>query len=322
MIYFRSGRHVVSVCAAIAMLAGCGGAGSGNGIVPTSDVPDHLPNHKTFYYTGGARDFKVPAGLRQIKVDVRGAKGDGSPIVYGGRVRAVIPVTPGEKLVVYVGGDASGLTGGFNGGGGGAPGGYGAHGYGGGGASDVREDGNTLLDRIVVAGGGGGDGGVEPYNGCKSTGGKGGGLTAGSGTGGARYSQCGGGGTGGTQTAGGSGGAEGINFFLDITEMLAVTVRSAPAGPGELEGRAVREVITRRAPVEAVAAAVITAAVAAALAVPRTVVIIPAEAAGAVAAPRMSSQPPRTCICGEAGKIEPTTVWSSSAGSRRISHSS
>ncbi|MGA8795652.1 MAG: hypothetical protein WB526_01125 [Candidatus Cybelea sp.] len=245
----------MSVCAAIAMLAGCGGAGSGNGVVPTGDVPDHLPNHKALYYTGGARDFKAPAALRQIKVDVRGARGDGPPIVYGGRVRAVIPVTPG-----------------------GAPGGYGTHGY----------------------GGGGGHGGVESYYGCKSTGGKGGGLTAGSGTGGARYSQCGGGGTGGTQTAGGSGGAEGINFFLDITEMLAVTVRSAPVGPGELEGRAVRAVITRRAPVEAAAV----------------------EAAGAVAAPRMSSQPPRTCICGEAGKIEPTTVWSSSAGSRRISHSS
>ena len=101
MIYFRSGRHVVSVCAAIAMLAGCGGAGSGNGVVPTSGAPyDHLPNHKSFDYTGAAQYFTVPAGLRQIKVDARGAKGAGFTIIYGGRVRAVIPVTSGEKLIV------------------------------------------------------------------------------------------------------------------------------------------------------------------------------------------------------------------------------
>ena len=39
---------------------------------------------------------------------------------------AVIPVTPGEKLLVYVGSDASGATGGFNGG---ANGGAGKDGY-------------------------------------------------------------------------------------------------------------------------------------------------------------------------------------------------
>jgi hypothetical protein len=43
------------------------------------------------------------AGLRQIKVDARGAKRAGSRVVYGGRVRPVMPVTSGEKLIVYVG---------------------------------------------------------------------------------------------------------------------------------------------------------------------------------------------------------------------------
>ncbi len=210
MLYCRT----LAICVAVAMLAGCGGSQPPIGVVPTSGAPDHLPNHKSFDYTGAAQYFTVPAGLRQIKVDARGAKGAGSRIVYGGRVRAVIPVTSGEKLIVYVGGDASGATAGFNGGGSGAPGGYiTAHGYGGGGASDVREGGDTLLDRVVVAGGGGGYGGADSYYGCKSTGGKGGGLTGGSGTGG-RYSQCGGGGTGGTQNAGGSGGAAGTNCFF------------------------------------------------------------------------------------------------------------
>lgn len=62
--------------------------------------------------------------MRHISVVARGAKGAGSPIVDGGRVHAIIPVTPGEKLVIYVGGDGSGTTGGFNGGANGGIGGY------------------------------------------------------------------------------------------------------------------------------------------------------------------------------------------------------
>ena len=81
--------------------------------------------------------------MTELKVVVRGAEGaigsrDTGPISHGGRVHAVIPVTPGETLVVYVGGDATGSTGGFNGGADGGAGSYSADGYGGGGASDVR----------------------------------------------------------------------------------------------------------------------------------------------------------------------------------------
>jgi hypothetical protein len=51
--------------------------------------------------------FTVPPSVIHITVIARGAHGAGSPVTDGGRVHAVIPVTPGEKLVIYVGGDAS-----------------------------------------------------------------------------------------------------------------------------------------------------------------------------------------------------------------------
>ena len=127
-------RYATCSCVAAAMLAGCGGRAS-NGVVPTTGAPDHLPNHKSLYYTGGEQTFDVPNGVKQVEVDARGAKGAGSSEVYGGRVRAVIPVTPGETLVIYVAGDASGSTGGFNGGANGGDGGwycyYRCSGYGG-----------------------------------------------------------------------------------------------------------------------------------------------------------------------------------------------
>ena len=176
-------RCALTSCVALALLTGCGGNASTR-VVPVSAAPDFLRGQKTFHYIDAAQHFRVPARVRQINVDARGAKGAGSQLVFGGRVRAIIPVTPGERLVVYVGGDASGLKGGFNGGGDGALGGVGEYsGSGGGGATDVREAGATLADRIVVAGGGGGNGGLNSYYGCNSTGGKGGGLIGGSGFG-------------------------------------------------------------------------------------------------------------------------------------------
>jgi hypothetical protein len=212
------GRYALCSCAVVAMLAACGSQAS-NGVVPSVVPNSTLPYHKTFNYTGGAQHFKVPAGVTHITVVALGAHGTarGSRIVRGGRVHAVIPVTPGERLLVYVGGNASGATGGFNGGGTGGASAYsGSSGYGGGGASDVREGGDALSDRILVAGGGGGNGGVAlgGYGCPEPTGGKGGGLTGGSGIGGpASYAQCGHGGTGGMQSAGGSGGSGGTGCF-------------------------------------------------------------------------------------------------------------
>jgi hypothetical protein len=211
------GRFALSACVATAMLAGCSGHAS-NGVVPISGAPDHLPNHKSFYYTGGEQDFKVPAGVTQLKVLTRGAAGGGDDNyegrdiqALGGRVRAIISVTPGEKLAVFVGGEGTQPSGGFNGGGSGA-GGRCCQGYGGGGASDIRQGGDSLKDRILVAGGGGGAEafGWPQYGGL---GGSGGGTDGGAGTdgytGGSSHGGYGGG--GGTQSGGGAGG-EGAGY--------------------------------------------------------------------------------------------------------------
>jgi hypothetical protein len=97
---------------AVAVLAGCGG-NTGNGVVPMNATPNSSPYHKTFNYTGGAQNFKVPAGVTRLKVIALGAHGAGPPKAYGGRVHAVIPVTPGETLALYVGGNAYGTSGGY-----------------------------------------------------------------------------------------------------------------------------------------------------------------------------------------------------------------
>jgi hypothetical protein len=197
-------RDALPLCAATAFVAGCS-ARAGNAVVPISVAPNTFPYHKTFYYAGGAQGFKVPAGVTQLKVIALGAHGAGSPEARGGRVRAVIPVTPGETLSVYVGGNGSETKGGFNGGGDGGSG-YGGR-SGGGGASDIRRGGTGLRDRIIVSGGGGGSG--IGYEGTGETGGAGGcGYPTGSGC-----SKYGGyGGDGGTQSDGGQGGAAGQCF--------------------------------------------------------------------------------------------------------------
>jgi hypothetical protein len=210
MVDLRFGRHVLGVCAAFAMLIGCGGR-AGNGVVPAGSIPNDLPGLHTFYYTGGAQDFRVPAGVTHIRVIARGGKGAGATLVYPGRVRASIRVKPGERLVVYVGGDASGSTGGFNGGGTGGIGGYYCYsvscsGFGGGGSSDIRAGGDELTERILVAAGGGGQGGNRSGQG--GAGGLGGASVGGAGHAGSGYG-AGGGGGGGTQYSGGSAGSGG-----------------------------------------------------------------------------------------------------------------
>src|SRR5580700_10088407 len=202
------------VCLA-ALLGGCG-ARDGNGVAPAtiaSDLraatPDSFSKHRTFTYTGGKQTFTVPHGVTQIRVIARGANGSSQYddlFGFGARVSAVIPVTAGEKLYIFVGGNASKGSGGFNGGAnGGSDGccvGEGGGG-GGGGATDVRAGGTSLSDRILVAAGGGGE------NGQGGRGGKGGGLSGGNGgVGKSAYYECNGkAGRGGSQTAGGVGGA-------------------------------------------------------------------------------------------------------------------
>ena len=112
-----------------------------------------------FNYTGNYAPWIVPAGVRTVAFELRGATGgDGKPILtYGGcgaSVSGTLSATSGQVVYVFVGGGGQhswlGSLGGFNGGG------YGAGGGGGGGASDIRVGGTQLSNRVAVAGGGGG----------------------------------------------------------------------------------------------------------------------------------------------------------------------
>ncbi len=164
---------------------------------------------KSFTYTGSAQSWVVPECATKLTVEAYGAQGGypkSNPSLpgKGGKIQAVVPVTPGTTLYVLVGGEASGQSGGYNGGGNGSGDGQGAfllYGGGGGGASDIRAGGQALADRILVAGGGGGAGrdGTQPGN----NGGGGGGSTGQNGS--KSYSGASVG-TGGSQNAGGSSG--------------------------------------------------------------------------------------------------------------------
>jgi large repetitive protein len=215
------GHHTITatlVTAAVTLLSACGNnSGSvgnvGSGTMPwVSSAHNSLPYHKTFKYRGSSQTFIVPSGVKKITVVALGAAGGGTPGPRVGRVFAVIPVTPGQRLFIHVGGSAAGKTGGYNGGA------YGAEGYdcdcpgsGGGGSSDVRQGGDQLADRVLVAGGAGGQGGSWPRYSLGGDGGRGGGSTGGpGGNGGGSYSgsfHVAEGGEGGGRRAGGTGGA-------------------------------------------------------------------------------------------------------------------
>jgi hypothetical protein len=187
------------------------------------------------FTTVGTSTWTVPAGVSCISFDVFGANGGNYTIPAavdaasgdngaqagvsaqdsaggtGGEARGEVPVVPGQTLQINVGGrggdsvrlQTTGGTGGFNGGAaGGSPtqqANIHAPGAGGGGASDIRQNGTGLANRIVVAGGGGGAGGFN-----NPIGGAGGGESGdpGGNDGGAATA-----GGGGTQSTGGAGGA-------------------------------------------------------------------------------------------------------------------
>ena len=123
---------------------------------------------QNFTYTGGAQSFTVPCGVTSVTIYASGARGGdgatggnasmGGAGGLGSRVEGTFPVSPGDVLNIYVGGQGNQFVGGYNGGG--APGNSSSGG--GGGATDVRLNGTALSDRIfVAAGGGGGRGGCE-----------------------------------------------------------------------------------------------------------------------------------------------------------------
>lgn len=220
-------RYMLCIGAS-ALFAGCGGSQPPMSAYERNETTPTLSHDQNFRYTGGKQTFKVPAGVSNVTITAFGARGApggnfaSGNVAIGGEgaiVTATISVTPGERLAIFVGG--AGVKGGFNGGGN-AGASY-TSSYGGG-ASDVRQGGDGLADRIIVAGGGGG-GGVDGYfcdgPSCNSSysrplggqGGPGGGSKGGSGGMGGYSSSSnlfsGSGGIGGAQHRGGTGGAGG-----------------------------------------------------------------------------------------------------------------
>lgn len=150
--------------------------GALDGYVELNSSHTFLTDSAVFNYTGAVQYFVVPAGVTSVNLKAWGAQGGTSyaqSVNYGGFAAGDIVVTPGETLYVYVGGQPTGINGGFNGGGNGDSGGKG-----GGGASDVRKGGNALTDRIIVAAGAGAGG---FWSNQVIVGGVGGGLTGGDG---------------------------------------------------------------------------------------------------------------------------------------------
>jgi hypothetical protein len=160
---FAFHRNVLGVSITAGLLAGCGALplslskGQDDTQPPiaarfASGASYAQTSHKTFHYTGKEQWFKVPKGVLGLTVTALGAAGGGPKGGHGGRLVASLAVAPGEKLAVFVGGAGTESAGGFNGGA------SGGSTYGGGGASDVREHGDSLDDRVLVVGGGGGEG--------------------------------------------------------------------------------------------------------------------------------------------------------------------
>lgn len=169
------------------------------GVAVTGAMPaaSAAPTTVDFTFTGSTQTWTVPAGVTSVDATLCGAQGsaiDGTAGGLGARVATTLAVTPGEVLVIEVGGAGSNTTGGYNGGGDGGPNG----GVGGGGATDVRQGGSSLADRVLVAGGGGATGPADISPSPND-----GGVAGPTGTDGAPAPHAG---QGGTATAGGAGG--------------------------------------------------------------------------------------------------------------------
>lgn len=109
----------------------------------------------TTFNTSGSHSFVVPAGVTSVTVSVTGACSAANN-AEPGRVTGTLVVTPGQTLTCMVGGQSNGAAaGGFNGGGNGSTSGS-LIGFGGDGASDIRQGGTALANRVCVAGGSGG----------------------------------------------------------------------------------------------------------------------------------------------------------------------
>lgn len=115
-----------------------------------------------FSYTGAPHEFTTePDEAYKYQFELWGASGGGTNGGKGAYLKAFSdqPYPINQKLYIYVGGQGSGQTGGWNGGANSTGGGYG-----GGGATDISalgglwNDNDRLYSRIMIAAGGGGAG--------------------------------------------------------------------------------------------------------------------------------------------------------------------
>jgi hypothetical protein len=141
-----------------------------------------------FSYTGAAQSYLVPAGVTAVLLE---AWGGSDTTAHGGYSARIQSVTAGETLQVNVAGSAA--SGGWNGGGAGARPGAGA--------TDWRQGGTALANRVLVAGGAGSHGSSSG-----SLGGAGGADVGQTASGGLAA------GSGGTQSSGGFGGFDAGDF--------------------------------------------------------------------------------------------------------------
>jgi Glycine rich protein len=121
-------RYALGAVVMVAVLTGCSGTQPPMASPSAVDPPRKTKQSQTFVLTYAEQTFVVPTGVTRVTITASGASGGASAYEsgvsgLGGWVRATIPVTPGESLAVFVGGQgyrsyssSSGL-GGFNGGG-------------------------------------------------------------------------------------------------------------------------------------------------------------------------------------------------------------
>ena len=184
----------------------------------------------TFSYTGSVQTWTVPSGVTSLQVTLDGAQGSSAYGGFGGQVQGIISVTPATVLNIYVGGQGSGTTGGFNGGGGGNfnhPSGAA------GGGSDIRIGGTALSNRVMVAGGGGGSGASNDDGAILGLGGAGGGLV---GEAGGSDGASEGGGAGGSQSGGGAAGTGGWDAAGSLGQGAGGAANGGDGGGGYYGG--------------------------------------------------------------------------------------
>src|SRR5579863_6824284 len=111
---FKSIGRGLSITAAGALLSACAGSSPPISASNTTTSGSRLNNNKTFFYTGKEQTFVVPTGVTQLTVVAHGGEGgstyiypSGDPPGFPARVYAVIPVNPGDKLYVDVGGSGA-----------------------------------------------------------------------------------------------------------------------------------------------------------------------------------------------------------------------